>query len=224
MAAPAAAAEGESPYVTGKNGERRMKGRTITVPVVTGTCAFYLGKKASEYQSHKWTVYLRSPTGEDLSHVIKKVTFVLHESFTNPKRDVEFPPYELTEVGWGEFDIVVTVHFREDVQEGPLELYHRLKLYDDTGAANPKKPVVQEVYDEMVLWQPTEAFFSRYATHTARAAPPSQLAQFYTSFAPDAEYQRIQRARQRLAQIRANVENTAAQLEAQEAASGWAGA
>lgn len=84
--------------------------------------------------------------------------------------------------------------------------------------------VVQEVYDEMVLWQPTEAFFSRYATHTARAAPPSQLAQFYTSFAPDAEYQRIQRARQRLAQIRANVENTAAQLEAQEAASGWAGA
>lgn len=124
---------------------------------------------------------------------------------------MEFPPYELTEVGWGEFDIVVTVHFRvrlaghypgrawhrlscawltfctiravlcirwtsccvgkeplaaawvdfagmhktpllalcaafcwlaqEDVQEGPLELYHRLKLYDDTGAANPKKPV-----------------------------------------------------------------------------------
>lgn len=320
---------------------------------------------------------------------------MLHESFQNPKRDVEFPPYELTEVGWGEFDIVVTVHFRvrlrgrvldwagyrkvlhpdaltgafhrrfagswaacrvdlfaaassagghcccvpysmntsrvawclliqEDVQEGPLELYHRLKLYDDTGAANPKKPVrvggkttpwwrgpdpqmhvfltnsveasqrqmvelpvgqhsthlcwplmgrssawgscstgaimqcyagipafseratssiamaehahhtstradwhpqvVQEVYDEMVLWQPTEAFFSRYATHTARAAPPSQLAQFYSSFAPDAEYQRIQRARQRLAQIRANVENTAAQLEAQEAASGWAGA
>jgi hypothetical protein len=28
-----------------KDGEKRMKGRTITVPVVTGTCAFYLGKK-----------------------------------------------------------------------------------------------------------------------------------------------------------------------------------
>lgn len=41
-----------------------------------------------------------------------QVTFVLHESFTTPKRDVEFPPYELTEVGWGEFDIIVTVHFR----------------------------------------------------------------------------------------------------------------
>jgi hypothetical protein len=41
-------------------------------------------------------------------------------------------------------------------------------------------------------------------------------AQFYTTFTPDQEYQRIQRARQRLAQIRANVEGTAAQLEAQE--------
>lgn len=82
------------------------------------------------------------------------------------------------------------------------------------------------MYDEAVFWQPTEAFYNRMAMHTARAAPPSQLTQFYSSFAPDAEYQRIQRARQRLAQIRANVENTAAQLEAQEAAGaggGWAG-
>lgn len=30
---------------------------------------------------------------------------------------------------------------QEDIREAPLELYHRLKLYDDTGAANPKKPV-----------------------------------------------------------------------------------
>lgn len=217
--------EDNSPYVLGKNGERRMKGRTITVPVITGTCAFYLGKKASEYQSHKWTVYMRSPSGEDLQHVLKKVTFVLHESFTNPKRDIEFPPYELTEVGWGEFDIIVTLHFKDDVQEAPLELYHRLKLYDDAGVANPKKPVVQEVYDEVAFWQPTEAFYNRVAAHVPRAAPPSQLAQFHVAFAPDQEYQRIQRARQRLAQIRANVENTAAQLEAHEAGAtgGWAG-
>ncbi|PSC73245.1 transcription initiation factor TFIID subunit 14b [Micractinium conductrix] len=223
-APPTAPAGDESPFVLGKEGERRMKGRTITVPVVTGTCAFYLGKKASEYQSHKWTVYMRSPTGEDLSHVLKKVTFVLHESFQNPKRDVEVPPYELTEVGWGEFDIIVVLHFKEDVREAPLELYHRLKLYDDAGAANPKKPVVFELYDEAVFWQPTESFYNRMATHVPRAAPPSQLTQFHTSFQPDVEYQRIQRARQRLAQIRANVEGTAVQLEAQEAAGAdWAG-
>ena len=123
---------------------------------------------------------------------------------------------------WARFPLL-----QDDVKEAPVELYHRLKLYDDTGAANPKKPVVHEVYDEVVFWQPTESFFNRMATHVPRAAPPSQLAQFYLSFAPDAEYQRIQRARQRLAQIRANVENTAAQLEAQEASGavvgGWPG-
>ena len=91
---------------------------------------------------------------------------------------------------------------------------------------NPPPQVVLEVYDEVVLWQPTEALYNRCAAHAPRAAPPSQLAQFFVPCAPDAEYQCIQRARQRLAQIRANVENTAAQLEAAEAAgaAGWAGA
>ena len=35
---------------------------------------------------------------------------------------------------------------QEDIREPPLELYHRLKLYDDTGAANPKKPVRRREY------------------------------------------------------------------------------
>lgn len=39
------AAADDIPYVTGKGGEQRMKSRTITIPVITGTCAFYLGKK-----------------------------------------------------------------------------------------------------------------------------------------------------------------------------------
>lgn len=71
--------------------------------------------------------------------------------------------------------------------------------------------------EDVCFWEPTAAFFERLAAHAPRPAPPSQLSQFYTSFAPDAEYQRIQRARQRLATIRANVEATAAQLRAQEA-------
>jgi len=44
--------------------------------------------------------------------VLKKVTFKLHSSFTNPDRDVVHPPFELTESGWGEFDIGVEVRTR----------------------------------------------------------------------------------------------------------------
>lgn len=34
----------EDKYIV-KDGEKRMKGRTVILPVVTGTCAFFLGKK-----------------------------------------------------------------------------------------------------------------------------------------------------------------------------------
>ena len=99
-----------------------------------------------------------------------QVVFRLHESFQSPIRELTVPPYELTEVGWGEFDIAVTVgawglhelgrrpgcvwsltlawplqvHFSDDCMAPPLELVHKLKLYaehDPTGQASTKKPV-----------------------------------------------------------------------------------
>ncbi len=38
-----------------------------------------------------------------------QVTFGLHHTFANPNRICTQPPYEVTEQGWGEFDINVTV-------------------------------------------------------------------------------------------------------------------
>ena len=38
-----------------------------------------------------------------------QVVFRLHESFKTPLREVQSQPYELTEHGWGEFDIGATV-------------------------------------------------------------------------------------------------------------------
>ena len=88
--------------------------------------------QATEYHSHKWTLYLRSVSGEDLTHLLSKVrfsglcmagheayelyevktmqvVFQLHPSFDNPMREYTHPPYELTETGWGEFEIAVLV-------------------------------------------------------------------------------------------------------------------
>ena len=70
--------------------------------------------------------------GEDLTHLLSKVcfgrlgmadnkfygyiscqvmqvVFQLHPSFDNPMREYTQPPYELTETGWGEFEIAVLV-------------------------------------------------------------------------------------------------------------------
>ncbi|KAL5999153.1 Transcription initiation factor TFIID subunit 14b [Asimina triloba] len=152
---------------------KRLKDIEITIPIVYGTISFWLGKKASEYQSHKWTVYVRGATSEDLSAIIKRVVFQLHPSFNNPTRVVESAPFELSESGWGEFEIAITLFFHGDVCDKQLDLYHHLKLYpeDESGPQSTKKPVVVESYDEIVFSEPSEAFYSRIQNHPSAIVP-----------------------------------------------------
>ncbi|XP_022763116.1 transcription initiation factor TFIID subunit 14b-like isoform X2 [Durio zibethinus] len=153
--------------------KKRLKDVEISVPIVFGNAAFWLGKKASDYQSHKWTVYVRGATNEDLSVVVKRAVFQLHSSFNNPTRVVESAPFELSESGWGEFEIAITLYFHSDVCEKPLNLFHHLKLYpeDESGPMSTKKPVVVEFYDEIVFTEPSESFLARVQNHPAVTFP-----------------------------------------------------
>lgn len=92
----------------------------IVKPIVYGNVARYFGKKREEDgHTHQWTVYVKPYTNEDMSAYIKKVHFKLHESYANPNRIVTKPPYELTETGWGEFEIVIKIYFH-DPNERPV--------------------------------------------------------------------------------------------------------
>ncbi|XP_030973587.1 transcription initiation factor TFIID subunit 14b isoform X1 [Quercus robur] len=165
---------GKSAEDTDKKGaNRRLKDVEICVPIVYGTIAFYLGRKASESQSHKWTVYVRGATNEDLGAVIKRVVFQLHPSFNNPTRVVESPPFELSECGWGEFEIAISLFFHSDVCDKQVDLYHHLKLYpeDESGPQSTKKPVVMESYNEIVFPDPSENFLARVQNHPAVIVP-----------------------------------------------------
>ncbi|CAL5324286.1 unnamed protein product [Camellia sinensis] len=128
---------------------KRLKDVEICVPIVYGTMAFWLGRKASEYQSHKWTVYVRGASNEDLGAVIKRVEFQLHPSFSNPLRVVESPPFELSECGW------VGLLYSEE----------------ESGPSSTKKPVVVESFDEIVFPDPSEVFFARVQNHPAVSVP-----------------------------------------------------
>lgn len=59
---------------------------------------------------------------EDMSNYVKKVHFKLHESYANPNRIVTKPPYEITETGWGEFEIVIKIYFH-DSNERPVYIF-----------------------------------------------------------------------------------------------------
>lgn len=43
--------------------------------------------------------------------------------------DIDKPPFQVTETGWGEFDIQVKIFFVPESGEKPVTLFHRLKLH-----------------------------------------------------------------------------------------------
>lgn len=136
----------------------RQKGVTIIKPIVYGNVARYFGKKREDDgHTHQWTVYLKSFKNEDMSSYVKKVHFKLHESYANQNRIINKPPYEVTETGWGEFEITIKIYF-VDQNEKPITIYHVLKLFETdpiSKAINVKKNITSEFYDEIVFQEPS---------------------------------------------------------------------
>ncbi|SBO25402.1 gas41 homologue, putative [Plasmodium knowlesi strain H] len=126
--------------------ENRMQNVKLVKPVVVGTYAFLLSqqeKRKFGNMTHKWTCLLRCPNYSDLSLFIQKVVFELDPSFIYPKRVYTQPPYEVNEIGWGEFYLTVKIYFA-DVSVSPVSIVHFVKLNTDTESTCPPC-VVNEV-------------------------------------------------------------------------------
>ena len=144
-------------------GGARQKGIHILKPIVYGNVSKYFGKKREEDgHTHQWTVYVKPFRNEDMSSYVKKVNFKLHDSYANNNRVVSKPPYEVTETGWGEFEIQIKIYLADPV-ERPVIIYHVLKLFQsgtgpttDPSALKVGKTVVSELYDEIIFQDPTQ--------------------------------------------------------------------
>ena len=187
--------------------------QTHTQAIIIGTIAYYLGKKADEYHSHKWTVYVRGPDGEDLTHVLESVTFKLHPSFEESERTLAEPPFEVTETGWGEFDVGVTLTFREDARASggsggsggkpmtietttPLKLFPTAEEIARFGPQTTKKPLIKERYEELVFVGCEDGFYKRMAKASSRKkAPASEHDAAWASFKDKDELKAIYAAR-----------------------------
>lgn len=82
---------------------------------------------------HIVTVFVRGPNDEDLSCFVSKIVFSLHPSFDVPIRgklwfsslqnmcslsvrccpEITSPPFEVTEMGWGEFEAGIRIFFKD---------------------------------------------------------------------------------------------------------------
>jgi YEATS domain-containing protein 4 len=125
----------------------------IHKPVIFGTYAMYRGKKVAQDQMYAWCCYVRGKDGEDISRFISKVEFELDPSFPDPVYTVYKPPFQMHEVGWGQFPINIKLFFK-DPNCKPVEAEKNLVLFDDMNPTT-KRPIVTEDYNELVFIDPS---------------------------------------------------------------------
>jgi len=97
------------------------------------------------FPMRKWSIKIVAvgPDGSDVpATFVDKVTYKLHPSFEKPTRNFKKPPFKLEEQGWGEFDMLVTLHFAE--KGGSKDLAHDLHFqsakYETTHVVDFTKP------------------------------------------------------------------------------------
>ena len=151
---------------------------SIARPLLIGNTARPLGdrKPPTSDHTHEWTVQVKGvKDDDDISYFVKKVVFKLHDTYPNPTRTIEQPPYQVTETGWGEFDVQVKIFFAAESGEKPVALFHRLKLHPygpEAEAVRAGDGVVSSwQYDEVVFNEPTEAMYEILTTNGSAVTP-----------------------------------------------------
>jgi len=175
----------------------RVRGLSIFRPIIYGNSAVVLTPEERQNSphpdhTHRWTVAVRSAASvpdsdtvgnaDDIGYFVKRVTFKLHDTYPNPSRNVDKMPFEVTETGWGEFEIQIRINFVSESGEKAVVLYHHLKLHPWTaiGSGEPEipppevaakaGPVHSWQYDELVFNDPYQSFLNILQAH-----PPTPL-------------------------------------------------
>ncbi|KAG0032362.1 NuA4 histone H4 acetyltransferase complex and the SWR1 complex subunit [Podila clonocystis] len=202
---------------------KRMKNIAVSRPIIYGNSATPLnGKKVTDPDhTHRWTISVRGVNNEDISYFIKKVAFKLHDTYENPNRVIEKPPFEVSETGWGEFDVIIKLHFHPVSGEKPQTLYHHLKLhpYEEDGLGIKSKPVTSYLYDEVVFNEPVDTFYQILQENSTSSIPPkkTQFHQFSLQFEQD-EVDKLDKAIKSTSQEIARHKEKCKRLEAELAA------
>ncbi|KAE8380301.1 transcription initiation factor IIF, auxiliary subunit [Aspergillus bertholletiae] len=159
---------------------KRVRGVSIFRPFVFGSEAqpFDPAKKppnAPADHTHQWRVFVKGVNDEDISYWLKKVQFKLHETYAQNIRTIEQPPFEVTETGWGEFEIQIKLYFVPESMEKPQTLWHSLKLHpygpDAEAMKERRDQVISQNYEEIVFNEPVEQFHDLLTGGAVSAQP-----------------------------------------------------
>lgn len=174
----------------------RVRNLTIHRPIIYGNTARILTPEervepVPAEHTHRWTVAVRSAASapdsdivggaDDLSYFIRRVNFKLHDTYPTPNRSIDKPPFEVSETGWGEFEVQIRITFTTEAGEKPLTFYHHLKLHPwtatgeleipSTEVALQKGPVHSWQYDEIIFVEPFSNFLTTLVAHPPTPMP-----------------------------------------------------
>ena len=75
----------------------------------------------------------------------------------------ESPPFEVTESGWGEFEVQLKLYFVPEANEKAQTLWHALKLHpygpDAEGQKERREAIIAQNYEEIIFNEPVEPFY-----------------------------------------------------------------
>lgn len=112
-----------------------------------------------------WRVFVRPvPGGPDITAWLKRVVFVLHETFPNPIRAIDNPPFELDETGYGGFMLGIRLYFQPYATEKWQLRQHFLTLEaygdEEQRALQEKENLVRSESVEYIEFnEPTESLW-----------------------------------------------------------------
>ncbi|KAH0570705.1 YEATS family protein [Spironucleus salmonicida] len=111
---------------------------------------------------HYWSLFFQSSQNLELSHFIKKVTFIIDPSFSKPQRSILDPPYEISVFGVSSFTAFIHVYFTDDtvapqffpvfIEIKPDQPYSRLLKNDLLVFARPR----QAFYTQLCKIEPQQ--------------------------------------------------------------------
>ncbi|KAJ2875006.1 transcription factor TFIIF complex subunit Tfg3 [Coemansia aciculifera] len=132
---------------------------TLAVHTQHQQTGHYVQADGVEYSLRTWSCTVqegrpKATSAHQLPYV-KKVEFILHETFENPHRVVSHPPFKVEEEGWGEFDLVIMVHFVNCPE--PYKIVHDLNFH--SGESYRKS------YD-LFIPNPSPGFLALFNKHT----------------------------------------------------------
>ncbi|KAL0486681.1 YEATS family protein [Acrasis kona] len=81
---------------------------------------------------HEWRLFVRMRDEDNIEDYIDKVVVKLHPTFTPSTVVLSDPPFEMKRLGWGVFNIKVTLHFKQEYNKKNLHTSHYL-CFDGDG-------------------------------------------------------------------------------------------